>query len=48
MARNVSATEIVDLICDDVSDSESEREGIDEIYSYRGGTTIEATVLLSH
>ncbi len=49
MARNLSATEAVDLVyndfSDDFSNSESEREGVQEVYSYYGGTTVEARKL---
>ncbi len=41
MVRNVSATEVMDLFCDNFSGSESEMEGVQEIYGYRGHTTIE-------
>ncbi len=41
MAINLSATEAVDLVCDDVFDCEHEREGVKELYSYRRGTTVE-------
>ncbi len=41
MAINLSATEAVDLVCDDVFDCEREREGVQELYSYRRGTTVE-------
>ncbi len=41
MAINLSATETVDLVCDDVFDCELEREGAQELYSYRRGTTVE-------
>ncbi len=34
MAINVSATEVVDLVCDDFSARESEREGVEWIYRY--------------
>ncbi len=40
MAINLSATEAVDLVCN-VFDCKREREGIQELYSYRGGTTVE-------
>ncbi len=40
MAISLSATEAVDLVCDDVFDCEREREGVQELYSYRGGTTV--------
>ncbi len=45
MARNLSATEEEDLVCDGVSGGESKREGVQEVYSYRGGTTVEAREL---
>ncbi len=45
MARNLSATETVDLVCDDFFDGESQREGVQAIYNYRGGTTVEAREL---
>ncbi len=35
MAINLSATEAVDLVCDDVFDSEREREEAQKLYSYR-------------
>ncbi len=41
MAINLSATEAVDLVCDDVFDCKREREGVQELYSYRRGTTVE-------
>ncbi len=41
MAINLSATEAVDLVCNDVLDGEREREGVQELYSYRRGTTVE-------
>ncbi len=41
MAINLSATEAVDLVWDDVLDCEREREGVQELYSYRRGTTVE-------
>ncbi len=41
MAINLSATEAVDLVCDDVFDCEREREGVQELYSYRRGTTVQ-------
>ncbi len=41
MAINLSATEAVDLVCDDVFECEREREGAQELYSYRRGTTVE-------
>ncbi len=31
MARNLSATEAADLVCDDFFDGESEREGVQEV-----------------
>ncbi len=39
MAINLSATEAVDLVCDNVFDCELEREGVQELYSYRRGST---------
>ncbi len=42
MARNVAGTEMVDVVCDYFSNSNSEREGIQEIYSNCGGATAEA------
>ncbi len=41
MAINLSATEAVDLVCDDFFNDKSEREGVQEVYSYHGGTTVE-------
>ncbi len=42
MAINLSATEaVVDLICDDIFDSECEREEAHKLYSYRRGTSVE-------
>ncbi len=41
MAINLSATEAVGLVCDDVFDCECEREGVQELYSYRRGTTVQ-------
>ncbi len=41
MAINFSATEAVDLVCNDIFDCEREREGVQELYSYRRGTTVE-------
>ncbi len=41
MAINLSATEAVNLVCDDVFDCERKREGVQELYSYRRGTTVE-------
>ncbi len=43
MVINLSATEAVDLVCNDVLDCEREREGVQELYSYRAT----AEVLLS-
>ncbi len=40
MAISLSATEVVDLVCNDVFDCEREREGVQELYSYLGGTTV--------
>ncbi len=40
MAINLSATEAVDLVCNDVFDCECEREGVQELYSYHRGTTV--------
>ena len=34
MTRNISATEAVDFVCDDIFDDESVREGVRELYSY--------------
>ncbi len=34
MARNISATEAVDFVCDDFFDDENEWEGVRELYSY--------------
>ena len=34
MARNISATEVVDFVCDDILEDESEREGVRELQSY--------------
>ncbi len=45
MAINLSATEAVDLVCDDVFDCEREREGVQELYSYRRDTTRELDLL---
>ncbi len=45
MARKFSATEVVDLVCDNFSYSQSEEERVDETYSYRGGTTVESREL---
>ena len=37
-ARKFSVSEVVDLVCEDFSDSKSEEEGREEeVYSYRGG-----------
>ncbi len=41
MAINLSATEAVDLVCDDVFDCEHDREGVQKLYSCRRGTTVE-------
>ncbi len=41
MAINLSATEAVDLVCDDVFDSERESEGAQKLYSYRRGISVE-------
>ncbi len=41
MAINLSATEAVDLVCDDVLDCEREGERVQELYSYRRGTAVE-------
>ncbi len=41
MAINLSATEAVDLVCDDVFDCERERKGVQELYSYCRGTTVQ-------
>ncbi len=41
MAINLSATEAVDLVCDDVFYCEREREGVQELYSYCRGTTVQ-------
>ncbi len=43
--RKYFANEVVDLVCDNFSDSKSEEEGGEEIYSYHGGTAIEASEL---
>ncbi len=40
MVINLSATEAVDLVCDDVLDCEREREGVEELYSYCRNTTV--------
>ena len=40
MAISLSATEVVDLVYDDVFDCKREREGVQELYSYLGGTTV--------
>ncbi len=45
MAINLSATEAVDLVCDDVFNCKRERERVQELYSYRRGTTVEDRVL---
>ncbi len=45
MATNLSATEAVDFVCDDVFDCEREREGVQELYSYRRDTTRELDLL---
>ncbi len=42
MARKFSATEAVDFVCNDFFDGESQREGVQEIYSYRGVATVKA------
>ncbi len=41
MAINLSATEAVNLVCDEVFKCEREREGVQELYSYCEGTTVE-------
>ncbi len=41
MAINLSATEAVDLVCDNVLNCKCESEGVQELYSYREGTTVE-------
>ena len=41
MAINLSATETVDLVCDDVFYCEHERKGVQKVYSCHGGTTVE-------
>ncbi len=41
MAINLSATEAVDLVCDDVFDSERESEGAQKLYSYHRGISVE-------
>ncbi len=40
MVINLSATEAVDLVCNDVFGCKRKREGIQEMYSYRGVTTV--------
>ncbi len=40
-AINLSATEVVDLVCDDIFDCECEREGVQELYSHRRGNTVD-------
>ncbi len=47
MAINLSATEVVDLVCHDVFDCKHEREGAQELYSYCRGTTVEDTAGLA-
>ncbi len=44
MARNYSATEVIDFVLDDFSDSESEVGG-EEVYSYRGRPILETSEL---
>ena len=41
MLINLPATEVVDLVCDDVFNCKREQEGAQELYSYRRGTTVE-------
>ncbi len=41
MAINLSATEAVDLVCNNIVNCEREREGAQELYSYHRGTTVE-------
>ncbi len=41
MARNYSATEVIDFVLDDFSDSESE----EKVYSYRGRAILETSEL---
>ncbi len=40
MVINLSATEVVDVVCDDIFNCELEREGAQELYSYHIGTTV--------
>ncbi len=46
MARNFFATEVVDFVCNDCSNGENEREGVQNIHSYRKGTTVGLACLL--
>ena len=46
-AKKFFVSEVVDLICEDFSDSESEEEGGGEVYSYRGGAILQAGELES-
>ncbi len=45
MARNYSATEVIDFVLDDFSNIESEEEGGEEVYSYRGRPILETSEL---
>ncbi len=41
MVINLSTTEVMNLVCDDVLNCEREREGVQELYNYCKGTTVE-------
>ncbi len=41
MAINLYATEAVDLVCDDFFNCKPVKERVQELYSYRGSTTVE-------
>ena len=47
MARKFSVSEVIDLVCEDFSDSESKEEGGEEVYSYCGGAILQAGELES-
>ena len=45
MERNYSATEVIDIVLDGFSDSESEEEGGEEVYSYCGRAILQTSKL---
>ena len=47
MAKKFFVSEMVDLVCEDFSDSESEEEGGEVVYSYCGGASLQSGELES-